>query len=71
MIIYTAVIGLTAGIYLGFSILYMFIGLRRKDSKPLNISFALFASGKRPFSPMQEWFTLTEVNQSSLIPSLQ
>jgi len=45
MIIYTAVIGLTAGICLGFSILYLFVGLRRKDDKPLNISFALFALG--------------------------
>ncbi len=32
-----------AGICLGFGILYLFIGLRRKDNKPLNLTFALFA----------------------------
>jgi cytochrome c oxidase assembly factor CtaG len=40
---YFTAVSLIAGICLGFGILYLFIGLRRKDNKPLNITFALFA----------------------------
>jgi signal transduction histidine kinase len=40
---YFTTVSLIAGICLGFGILYLFIGLRRKENKPLNISFALFA----------------------------
>ena len=40
---YFTAVSLIAGICLGFGILYLFIGLRRKDNKPLNLTFALFA----------------------------
>lgn len=40
---YFTAISLIAGVCLGFGILYLFIGLRRKEDKPLNLSFALFA----------------------------
>ena len=40
---YFTAVSLVAGICLGFGILYLFIGLRRKDNKPLNLTFALFA----------------------------
>jgi signal transduction histidine kinase len=40
---YFTTISIIAGICLGFGILYLFIGLRRKDNKPLNLTFALFA----------------------------
>ena len=40
---YFTAISLIAGICLGFGILYLFIGLRRKDNKSLNLSFAIFA----------------------------
>ena len=40
---YLTAVSLIAGICLGFGILYLFIGLRRKDNKPLNLTFALFA----------------------------
>ncbi|MEE8568869.1 MAG: GAF domain-containing protein, partial [Anaerolineales bacterium] len=40
---YFTAVSLMAGICLGFGILYLFIGLRRKDNKPLNLTFALFA----------------------------
>ena len=43
MHIYFTAVSLIAGICLGFGILYLFIGLRRKDNKPLNLTFALFA----------------------------
>jgi signal transduction histidine kinase len=36
---------MVTGICLGFGILYMFISLRRKDHKALNLTFALFALG--------------------------
>ncbi len=37
--------GIIAGICLGFGILFLFIGLRRKNNKRLNLLFALFALG--------------------------
>jgi signal transduction histidine kinase len=40
---YFTAVSLIAGICLGFGILYLFIGLRRKDNKPLNLTFAVFA----------------------------
>ena len=40
---YSTAVSLIAGICLGFGLLYLFIGLRRKDNKPLNLTFALFA----------------------------
>ena len=40
---YFTTVSIIAGICLGFGILYLFIGLRRKDNKPLNLTFALFA----------------------------
>ena len=40
---YFTAVSLIAGICLGFGILYLFIGLRRKDNKPLYLTFALFA----------------------------
>ena len=40
---YFTAVSLIAGICLGFGILYLFIGLRRKDNKPLNLTFAIFA----------------------------
>jgi PAS domain S-box-containing protein len=40
---YFTAISLIAGICLGFGILYLFIGLRRQEDKPLNLTFALFA----------------------------
>jgi signal transduction histidine kinase len=40
---YFTVVSLIAGICLGFGILFLFIGLRRKDNKPLNLTFAVFA----------------------------
>ncbi len=40
---YKITISLIAGICLGFGILYLFIGLRHKNNKPLNLTFALFA----------------------------
>jgi signal transduction histidine kinase len=38
-------LGIVAGICLGFGILYLFVGLRRKNDKRLNLTFALFALG--------------------------
>ena len=43
MIIYSALIGVFAGICLGYSILFLFVGLRRHHNKQLNLLFALFA----------------------------
>ena len=40
---YFTAISLIAGICLGFGISYLFVGLRRKTNKPLNLTFALFA----------------------------
>ncbi|MDH3674496.1 MAG: PAS domain S-box protein, partial [Anaerolineae bacterium] len=40
---YKITISLIAGICLGFGLLYLFIGLRRKNNKPLNLTLALFA----------------------------
>ena len=40
---YFTALSLVAGICLGFGILYLFIGLRRKHNRPLNLTFALFA----------------------------
>ena len=40
---YFTALSFIAGICLGFGILYLFIGLRRKDNKALNLTFALFA----------------------------
>jgi len=40
---YFTAVSLIAGICLGFGILYLFIGLRRKDNKPLYLTFAIFA----------------------------
>jgi PAS domain S-box-containing protein len=40
---YFTAVSLIAGICLGFGILYLFGGLRRKNNKPLNLTFALFA----------------------------
>jgi PAS domain S-box-containing protein len=40
---YFTAVSLVAGICLGFGILYLFIGLRRKDNKPLYLTFAIFA----------------------------
>ena len=42
---YFTAVSLIAGICLGFGVLYLFIGLRRKDNKPLYLTFALFALG--------------------------
>ncbi len=42
---YSIALSIVAGICLGFGILYLFIGLRRKDHKSLNLTFALFALG--------------------------
>ena len=43
MYYYFTTVSLIAGICLSFGLLYMFIGLRRKDNKPLYLTFALFA----------------------------
>lgn len=40
---YFTAVSVIAGSCLGFGILYLFVGLRRKDNKPLNLTFALFA----------------------------
>ena len=40
---YLTVVALVAGICLGFGILYLFIGLRRKNKKLQNLTFAVFA----------------------------
>jgi len=40
---YFTAVSLIAGICLGFGILYLFIGLRRKDNKPIYLTFAIFA----------------------------
>jgi signal transduction histidine kinase len=40
---YSVTLGVVAGISLGFGLLYLFIGLRRKGNKRLNLTFALFA----------------------------
>jgi signal transduction histidine kinase len=40
---FSVTLGVVAGICLGFGILYLFIGLRRKDNKQLNLTFSLFA----------------------------
>jgi signal transduction histidine kinase len=45
MAIYSVALGIVVGICLGFGVLYLFIGLRRKDHKSLNLTFALFALG--------------------------
>jgi hypothetical protein len=37
---YFTTVSIIAGICLGFGILYLFIGLRRKDNKSLNLTFA-------------------------------
>ena len=40
---YFTTVSLIAGICLGFGILYLFVGLRQKDNKPLTLTFAVFA----------------------------
>ena len=40
---YTIANGIVAGICLGFGIIFLFTGLRRKDNKRLNLLFAVFA----------------------------
>jgi hypothetical protein len=40
---YLTAVSLVAGICLEFGILYLFIGLRRKNKRPLNLTFAIFA----------------------------
>jgi signal transduction histidine kinase len=40
---YNAVIGVVAGVCLGFGILYLFIGYRRRTNKFRNLTFAVFA----------------------------
>ena len=40
---YFTAVSLVAGICLGFGIAYLFVGLRRKDDKALNLTFAIFA----------------------------
>ena len=40
---YFTAVSLIAGICLGFGILHLFIGLRRKENKPLYLTFAIFA----------------------------
>jgi signal transduction histidine kinase len=40
---YTIANGIVVGICLGFSIIFLFIGLRRRDNKRLNLLFAVFA----------------------------
>jgi PAS domain S-box-containing protein len=40
---YFTAVSLIAGICLGFGILYLFIGLRRRENKPLYLTFAIFA----------------------------
>ncbi len=42
---YSMTLGIVAGICLGFGILYLFVGLRRRNDKRLNLTFALFALG--------------------------
>lgn len=43
MSIYATLIGIIAGICLGYGILFLFVGLRRRQYKQLNLLFALFA----------------------------
>ena len=43
MSIYATIIGTIAGICLGYAILFLFVGLRRREDKQLNLTFALFA----------------------------
>ena len=43
MTYYNLILGLAAGICAGFGILFLFIGLRRKQDKQLNLTFSLFA----------------------------
>ena len=45
MSIYATFIGVIAGICLGYALLYLFIGLRRRQDKRLNLLFVLFAFG--------------------------
>lgn len=45
MQIYATIIGVIAGICLGYAILYLFVGWRRSGDKRLNLLFALFAFG--------------------------
>ena len=40
---YFTAVSLIAGICLGFGTLYLFIGLRRRENKPLYLTFAIFA----------------------------
>ncbi len=43
MTVYAAQTGVFAGICLGYGILFLFVGLRRRQNKQLNLLFALFA----------------------------
>ncbi len=43
--VYSAAIGAVAGVSLGFGILYLFIGYRRRSNKFRNLTFAVFALG--------------------------
>ncbi len=43
MSLYTTIVSVTAGICIGFGILYLFIGLRRRNDRVLNLLFAAFA----------------------------
>ena len=45
MSIYATLVGMIAGICLGYAILYLFVGLRRSEDKRINLYFALFAFG--------------------------
>ncbi len=60
---YLTAVSLIAGICLGFGILYLFFGLRRKDNKPLSLTFALFALcyAATLFNGIR-WYSTTGIN---------
>lgn len=43
MSLYTTIIGTVAGVCIGFGLLYLFVGLRRRGNRTLNLLFGLFA----------------------------
>ncbi len=53
---YAAIIGVVAGICLGYAILFLFIGWRRSSDKRLNLLFALFAFGYAGTLLMGIWY---------------
>jgi len=61
---YFTAVSLVAGICLGFGIAYLFVGLRRKDNKALNLTFAIFALcyAATLFNGIR-WYSTTSVSE--------